>query len=102
MYPPCSSCAAAEGASGCFLVLWFCSDTTQIVVTRPANSNCLLVTQYMLFESVRFFLGWLFSPHYAVVSVVLRTAAHHTGLMHCIFVDWLLVIASSWAMLFKR
>jgi hypothetical protein len=55
MYPACSSCTAAEGASGCFLVLWFCSDRTQIVLTRPANSNCLLVTQYMLFESVRFF-----------------------------------------------
>jgi hypothetical protein len=55
MYPARSSCTAAEGASICFLALWCCSDVTQIVVTRPANSNRLLVSLYMLFESVRFF-----------------------------------------------
>jgi hypothetical protein len=58
----------SKGRQCMFLGAVMCSNMTQIVVTMPANNNCLLVTLYVLFESVKFFGLAVFPSPYSCES----------------------------------
>ena len=45
-----------------FMHWLFCHVVQTVVTNKPANSNCLLVTLYVLFEPVRFFGVGCFFP----------------------------------------